>query len=176
MKALVVYESMFGNTAEVARSVADGLADHLDVTVRAVADAPAQLTEPYDLVVVGGPTHALSMSRPSTRADAVEQGAPETVKETGIREWLDGLGDGPRTALFATFDTRAEKARHMPGSAAKKAARVARKQGFSLADKKKSFFVDGMQGPLEAGETSRARAWGERLGADVAARTAAAAG
>ena len=167
MQALVVYESMFGNTAEVARAVADGLADHVKVTLREVSEAPRQPTDPCDLLVIGGPTHALSMSRPSTRADAVKQGAPPAVEELGIREWLDGLEGSPRHTKVVTFDTRAEKARHMPGSAAKKAARTARKHGFSMAAKKKSFYVDGITGPLEPGETTRARAWGEKLGAEL---------
>jgi flavodoxin len=167
MQALVVFESMFGNTAKVAWAIGDGLADHLDVTVREVSEAPKQLTEPYDLLVIGGPTHALSMSRPSTRADAVKQGAPAAAEQLGIREWLDGLDGSPRHTAVVTFDTRAEKARHMPGSAAKKAARVLRKHGFSLAAKKKSFYVDGITGPLEPGETTRARAWGEKLGGDL---------
>lgn len=62
MKALVVYESMFGNTEQVARAVATGLGRHLDVELVAVANAPDTVSD-VDLVVVGGPTHAFSMTR-----------------------------------------------------------------------------------------------------------------
>ena len=76
MKALMVYESMFGNTAEIARAVSEGMAPEMDVDLREVNDAPAAVTDSVDLMVVGGPTHAFSLSRASTRADAVRQGAP----------------------------------------------------------------------------------------------------
>ena len=75
MKALVVYESMFGNTEEVARAVAEGVGETMDVSLHEVSTAPAPITDLVDLVVVGGPTHAFSLSRPSTRADAIDKGA-----------------------------------------------------------------------------------------------------
>ncbi|MDN5761333.1 MAG: flavodoxin domain-containing protein [Microlunatus sp.] len=58
MKALVVYESMFGNTEQVARAVAAGLREVLEVTVREVSDTPIGAVQDVDLVVAGGPTHA----------------------------------------------------------------------------------------------------------------------
>lgn len=61
--ALVVFESMFGNTAEVARAVARGLDDHAPTEVVEVGAASARLAEDVDLVVVGGPTHAFGLSR-----------------------------------------------------------------------------------------------------------------
>jgi len=54
MKALVVYESLFGNTEEVARAVADGLSAGMDVDVVEVGSAQAPLVDLVDLVVVGG--------------------------------------------------------------------------------------------------------------------------
>ena len=71
MRALVVYESMFGNTEAVARAVADGLAEMHDVDLREVSQAPTEVIGRVDLIVVGGPTHAFSLSRPATRASAV---------------------------------------------------------------------------------------------------------
>jgi hypothetical protein len=64
----------------------------------------------------------------------------------------------------ATFDTRVEKVRHLPGSAAKGAAKVAHRLGFKAAAKPESFYVQDVTGPLLAGELDRAQAWGERLG------------
>ena len=122
-KALVVYESMWGNTEKVARAVAEGLASALQVEVYEVTDAPGSPTQDVDLIVVGGPTHAFSMTRASTRQDARSQGA-DHGGETGLREWLDGLPSGEPAQHVATFDTRVEKMRHLPGSAAKSAARV----------------------------------------------------
>ena len=53
MRARVVYESMFGNTAAIARAIADGLRAHADVEVLSVV-AAAEMPEPtIDLLVVG---------------------------------------------------------------------------------------------------------------------------
>ena len=87
MNTLVVYESMWGNTRAVAEAVAAPLGD--DVTLVEVNDAPDELPADLDLLVVGGPTHAFSMSRASTRRDAVAKGASTGHVERGIREWLD---------------------------------------------------------------------------------------
>src|SRR3954465_4077978 len=130
MKALIVYESMFGNTEKVARAVAAGLADGMEVEVDEVSAAPAQVTDLVDLIVVGGPTHAFSLSRPSTRADAHERGATQGEVDGGLREWLGRLSGRPHSELVAAFDTRAERVRRLPGSAAHTAARLARHHGF----------------------------------------------
>jgi hypothetical protein len=163
MKALVVYESMFGNTETVARAVADELGECMSVQVCEVSRAPAAIEGLVDLVVVGAPTHAFSLSRPSTRADAVRQGADEGVSEFGVREWLERLPSGPHSECVATFDTRADKMRHLPGSAAKKVDRMARADGYAAAIARESFYVSDVSGPLIPGEVDRARAWGRDL-------------
>ena len=170
MRALVVYESWFGNTQKVARAVAAGLEHYLTVEVVNVLHAPAEITELLDLIVVGGPTHAFSLSRPSTRADAVHQGALNHHTERGLREWLEGLHQGPHSELVATFDTRIATGRHLPGSAARKAAHLTRESGFASAAKPVSFYVADLAGPLLPGELARAEAWGERLGREARAR------
>jgi len=167
MKTLVVYESMFGNTERIARAVAHGLAETLDVEVQEVSSAPAQVSGyTYDLAVVGGPTHAFSLSRPSTRADAVRQGASQGEQGFGLREWIGRLRAGAQVPVVATFDTRVEKVRGWPGSAAHKAARMLRRDGFE-AMTTESFYVTDVAGPLAAGEVERARAWGRRLAQDL---------
>ena len=73
MRAYVVYESMFGNTAVIGQAIADGLGQHLEVESHNVSEGlPVSGT---GLLVLGGPTHAFSMSRTATRQDAVTQGA-----------------------------------------------------------------------------------------------------
>lgn len=161
MKALIVYESMFGNTGKVAEAVAEGLRGHLEVELVEAAHAPAPLLDLVDLLVVGGPTHAFSMTRGSTREDAVRQGA--AGHGDGIREWIDRLHRGPHSEMVATFDTRVGKVKHLPGSAAKAAAKALRRLGYGSAAKPESFFVADTAGPLLDGELDRARAWGEQL-------------
>src|SRR3954463_12894823 len=150
MNALMVYESMFGNTEKVARAVADGLADGMEVEVHEVSTAPAQITDLFDLIVVGGPTHAFSLSRPSTRADAVEKGATQGSSDVGLREWLTQLTGRPHSGLMGACDARVERVRKLPGSAAHKAARLARHHGFQVAGVE-SFYVSDPAGPLLPG-------------------------
>jgi len=169
MRALVVYESMFGNTARVAHEVAEGLAAHADVELRSVAEAPVEPDEALDLVVVGGPTHAFSLSRPATREDARRQGAGVAADGPGLREWLDGLHAGSHHPRMAAFDTRVTKVRRIPGSAARKASKVAGNLGYSVAEHPESFFVEDVDGPLAVGELERARAWGDLIGAHLEA-------
>jgi flavodoxin len=167
MRALVIYESMFGNTKRVATAVADGLRESLDVEMVEAGKAPASLLDGVDLVVVGGPTHAVSMSRQSTREDAVRQGAKADPHVYGIREWIDLLEAGPHSTKVATFDTRVGRVRHLPGSAAKAAAKGMRRQGYTLLEKPHSFFVQDTEGQLFDGELDRARAWGAQLAASL---------
>lgn len=161
MRALVVYETMFGNTGKIARAVADGLSVNREVTLTDVADAPTEVPSDVDLVVVGGPTHAFSMSRYSTRHDAERRGGARNDVDKGIREWLKELpASSPKTA-FAAFDTRVDMPL-LPGAASRSATRLARRRGFTVRDPE-SFFVRGYQGPLVDGELDRAREWGQLL-------------
>lgn len=171
MRAIVIFESMFGNTQEVARAIADGLAGQLPadaVEVVEVASAPTVLAAD-DLVVVGGPTHAFSMSRESTREDAATKGAGPLVSQgDGVREWLDQVSIPPGGhPPAAAFDTKVVRPR-LPGSAAKAIERRLRKVGFSIVEPATTFHVHGMEGPLEDGQTEKARALGTRLAAAVA--------
>ena len=100
MKALVVYESMFGNTEQLARAVAAGLGESVDVQVTEVTDAPTEPDPEVALIVAGGPTHAFSMSRESTRADAISKGAHEGEREFGLREWMAALPYGQHAEGF----------------------------------------------------------------------------
>lgn len=90
MRALVVFESMFGDTKDVADAVARGLAEEMQVQTLEVGTAPGVVDPEIDVLIVGGPTHAFGMSRPGTREDAVKQseGAGVLSGKLGIREWL----------------------------------------------------------------------------------------
>jgi hypothetical protein len=160
MRGLVAYESLFGNTALIAQAVVEGLKEHLDVELHNVVEGKL-LDSAADLLVMGAPTHAFSMSRATTRQDAVNQGA-HADPTMGLREWLDELPEGNDT-LFAVFDTRVEMVRRLPGSAAKAAAKVARKRGYQLLTRPESFYVQDTPGPLLDGEVQRAAVWGTQL-------------
>jgi hypothetical protein len=162
MRALVVVESSFGNTRKVAEAVAVGLGP--DTVVVDVAGAPHHLDDDLDLVVVGGPTHAFGMSRPATRADAARQAGVNGSDDPGLREWIDLVEGRPRCAV-ATFDTKVTKARHLPGAAAKGAAKALKARAFRVVDAPHTFYVTDTPGPLAEGELERARAWGTKLAA-----------
>lgn len=166
MQALIVYESMFGNTEKVAQAIADGLSDTLDVTVADVHSMPRAFG--MDLIVVGGPTHAFGMSRQATREQAVQQGAvhPDAA-DVGVREYLDS---SPMLAgvAAAAFDTKIDKP-FVPGSAARRIQRRLRRLGCHIMQPAQSFLVTDTAGPLSAGEEKRARKWGAALAASVAA-------
>ena len=159
MKAVVVYESMFGNTERVAKAIAAGMADGVEAVAVEVSTLPN--VEDAQLVVVGGPTHAFSMSRETTRSDARSRGRGAVVSQTGIREWI-ASAVLPRAGLVATFDTRIRRPR-LPGSAAKAAMKHLRRAGATPLTAPTSFWVDGTTGPLLDGELDRARAWGQEL-------------
>lgn len=168
-RAMVVFESMFGNTEAVARAIADGLSTGMHVDVVPVAAAPVTLDD-VTLLVVGGPTHVFGMSRTTTRADAVKQGAhPSGGSELGVREWLARLQPGASTVAVA-FDTRVKK-RGMPGSAARGVQKQLRRLGFPIAAPARSFAVAGTPGPLLDGELQEARDWGKALAAEARANT-----
>lgn len=164
MSVLIVVESMFGNSLTVAGSIAEGIRGAgVDVEVMRVSDAPLVLDPSVTLLLVGGPTHAFSMTRKSTRADAIRQGATEGQEVTGIREWIDRATPRPDLPVI-TFDTRVQ-VKFVPGSAAKSAATALNHHGFARVHRGETFFVQGTPGPLSDGEAERARSWGEELAA-----------
>lgn len=163
MDAVVVYESVWGNTKAVAEAVAEGLSRHLMVKLMEVTDAPPVDSLDVALLVLGGPTHAFGMSRPQTRADAAQRGG--RVGGIGMREWIEGADGGVQLPV-ATFDTHVRYP-NLPGAASKKAAKALRRAGCTLVAKPESFYVEGREGPLLPGELDRARVWGEHLADEV---------
>lgn len=166
MDAVIVYESMFGDTRRVAEALAKGMAPSATVTLINVNDA-GKVFPKADLVLVGGPTHVHGLSRPMTRAEAVEWTKDpdrhltleKSAPGIGIREWLDEL-TGPVGQFFA-FDTRAEGARLLTGSAAAHIDKELRKAGGRSVADPESFLVH--DSALDADEIARAEAVGAQL-------------
>ena len=69
MRAVVVYESMYGNTRAVAEAIGEGMRTIHDVVVVPVGKAGPDVLDGAQILVVGGPTHVHGMSRPRSRAD-----------------------------------------------------------------------------------------------------------
>ena len=100
MHAVVVYESMYGNTHLIADAIGAGLRTAFDVRVVPVSQVSGEIIADADLLVVGGPTHVHGMSRASTRNAAVQAAdkpggglrvEPDPLGP-GLREWFGSLG------------------------------------------------------------------------------------
>jgi len=170
MRALVVYESMYGNTAAVASAIAEGLDDrHAEVTLRNVDDLVADDAAWADVLVVGGPTHAHGMSRAATRMTAAKDRSNDYEGPTvgdGLRAWLAALASGEGRAA-AAFDTRIDIPAFLSGAASKGIAGALDDHGFRSIVPRRSFLVT-KDNVLLDGELGRARSWGETIATSLA--------
>ena len=172
---LVVDESLFGNTRQIAEAVAAGLAAGragMVVDCRPVDDPGAVAAA--DLVVAGGPTHALRLANRGTRGLELayerrlqrilhrqSPGCRQAVATSGLRTWLGALPPGHGVTVAAAFDTRMDARVH--GGAARLIARRLARHGYRVVAPPAGFTVEGVAGPLRAGELDRARRWGQLL-------------
>jgi hypothetical protein len=170
MRALVVYESMYGNTRVIASHIADGLRADYEVTLVPVAEATAELVAGADLLVVGAPTHMRGLPSAASRQRAALAAAKDgsglrldpDAGGPGLRDWLNGIGH--RDGLAAVFDTRVNGVAVFTGRASRPIARLLRRHGYRLVAAPQSFLVCS-HGTLLDGEASLARRWGMTLGA-----------
>ena len=169
MRALVVYESMYGNTHEIAGNIADGLRSNYEVTLVPVAEATAELVAGADLLVAGAPTHMHGLSSVATRRMAARAAAKDgsalrmdpDAGGPGLPEWLKDLGH--RDGLAAAFDTRINGVPVITGRASRAIARLLKRHGYRLVAAPESFLVS-WETTLLDGEADRARRWGMTLG------------
>ena len=161
MKALVVYDSFFGNTQKIACAIGDAIGDALasqaDVLTLRVGDVKPGHLMGLSLLVVGSPTRSFSAS-PATKA------------------WLKALAPNSlRGVKVAAFDTRADmndvNSRALTafvklfGYAAEPIANSLTKRGGALVVPPEGFFIKDKEGPLKDGEIERATAWGRQIAA-----------
>jgi hypothetical protein len=165
MKAFVVYESLFGNTAAVGEALAASLRDRGPEVVSGPTTTirPADV-EGADLLVIGGPTHAHGMSRAATRKQAAQDSTnafDAPTLDPGLREWIDALPPG-EGRLAAAFDTRIDKPILLTGSAAKGIGRRLERRGYRLAAVPECFLVT-TKNRLIDGEIDHAARWAAEL-------------
>lgn len=155
MKALVVYDSVFGNTERIARAVGQALGP--DVEVLRVGDVQPEQLAGLGLLLAGSPTRAF---RPTPAMTGFLKGIP---------------AQGLRGVRVAAFDTRISIDDPVPGflrfmirifgyAAEPMASRLVRKGGEPAAAPA-GFFVEGTEGPLKDGELERAAAWAQGIAA-----------
>lgn len=170
MRAVVVYESMYGNTRLIAHAIAKGMARTSDVEVDVVpvGQAGPELLEGAGLVVVGGPTHVHGMSRPATRKQAEAVAAKDgnglrlepDAQKLGVREWLTSISRIEAGA--AAFDTRLDGPPLFTGRASKQINAMLRRRGCTIVTAPESFLVTG-DNQLCPDEQERATIWGQSL-------------
>ena len=168
MKAVVVYESIYGNTRQIAEAISVGLESLGEVKVLSVNHGDAGAADGADVLIVGGPTHmhglATSMSRKQAALAAEEEDLsvdPGASDGPGLRKWLsERTGDGKPAAAF---DTRIDRSPVLTGAAARGIAKRLRRRGYEVIADPESFMVEDSEGPLAEGELDRARAWGASL-------------
>ncbi|PUB23445.1 flavodoxin-like protein [Promicromonospora sp. AC04] len=172
MTAIVLYESMFGNTRQIAQAIGDGLSDFTDVRVEPASAGPDLAV---DLVVIGAPTHAHTLPQASSREEAAKWAAdPEQhldlepdASKSGVREWIESLSTAP--AGWVAFGTRVDIPRIFAGDAsAGIERRIRRLHSRPVADSE--CFLVTTKNVLVDGELDRAREWGRSLGQAVIKR------
>jgi len=146
VKALVVYDSVYGNTEKVARALAAGLeSGGGDVDVIKVGLVKFDELGKVDLLCVGSPVHAWNMSKP----------AKEFLEHLKKVEGLSGK------KAFA-FDTKMKS--RLAGSAGGKIERKLKDLGLTIAKPSESAIVKGREGPLEENAEEKF----QQIGAELA--------
>ncbi|HUY98841.1 MAG TPA: flavodoxin domain-containing protein [Thermomicrobiaceae bacterium] len=152
MNSLVVYDSQYGNTEQIARAIATRLEALGPVHVMFVREPTVIDLAGIDLLVIGGPTQSHGASRQ-------------------LRDWVEPI---PAAALrdkaAATFDTRLRWPAFLAGSAGRAIARTLERAGARLLEPPESFLVVGSEGPLADGELDRAGRWATALASLAADR------
>lgn len=171
MKALVVYESFWGNTAAIGKAIAEGLGD--SAVAVPTDEATPEMLGGVDLLVVGAPLLGFTLPTEAMRKNLSQEtakGAPAPdLGHPLLRSWIAGLPVG-LSGRSATFETRIWWS---PGSAAKTLSTLLNAAGYPALTAPEKFIVSGKYGPLKEGELERARAWGATLGEAAAGRASA---
>jgi hypothetical protein len=160
VNALVVYESLWGNTSAIAHAIAEGIGDQARVC--STTEAPIALAAGADLIVGGAPLMGFSLPTESMHesvgSDAKHRAHPPDVAHPPIRSWLQSMPKG--SGFCAGFETRIWWS---PGSAAKKITKLLQGAGYTPVAAPEKFVVTGTYGPLKDGELERAKVWGATL-------------
>jgi hypothetical protein len=160
MKAVVVYESHWGNTEAIARAVAAGFGPEAEALTTDQASGAALIG--VDLIVAGGPLIAFSLpsneARDGIAAEAAKAPTPPDLSHPMLSAWLDSLPRGHGRS--ASFETRM---RWSPGGATGAIDRCLEAAGYRPVGKGRRFVVKGKYGPLRDGEVELAREWGAEL-------------
>jgi len=142
MKALVVYDSVFGNTEQIAQAIGNALGSQKDVEILRVSNVKPEQLMGLKLLIVGSPTHG---------------GRPTSAIQDFLNKVSESVIRGINVAAFDTrFSTRLVR---IFGYAAGRIADSLKRNGGTLIVSPEGFFVKGKEGPLKEGELERAASW-----------------
>jgi flavodoxin len=156
MKAIVVYESHWGNTAAIARAIAEGIGP--EAAVLTTSDAVGAALADVDLIVAGAPILGFSLPTEDMLKGLNKEAVAPDLSHPSMRSWLASLpgGKGRSTA----FETRIWWS---PGGSTKAILRELEKAGYATLVEAERFIVKDRYGPLKEGELERAKQWGAKL-------------
>ena len=164
MKAMVIYDSQFGNTAQIGQAIADGLGGAFeapnDLELHKIGDVNPDELSGFDLLIVGSPTQKFS---PTSATKGFLKSSPSNA--------LNGI----KVAAFDTRITEEEIKAHgflskmvdIFGYAADPISDRLKKKGGEVVIPPEGFTVEGTEGPLTDGELERAAEWAKRILAEA---------
>ncbi len=142
---MIIYDTKFGNTEKVARALAEGMKKHgVNVDCIKIGEVDISKLGDYDLLAIGGPTHAFGLSKPMK----------DFLKE------LENVKLGGKRAF--AFDTKYKS--RLAGSAGKRIEKKLKKLRMTIVKSHISAIVKGGEGPLEDGTEETFK----QIGADIA--------
>jgi hypothetical protein len=156
MHAIVVYESVWGNTAAVAHAVAQGLGE--GARAYPTDEVPADALASADLIVAGAPVFGFGLPTDRMRESIKPSQGAADLSHPSLRWWLDTLPTG--SGHSAAFETRLWWS---PMGATGTIEKSLAAHGYPPITGAARFVVRGTEGPLREGELDRATAWGRQL-------------
>ncbi len=159
MKALVIFDSAYGNTQQIAQAIGGVLGTPEDVKVLKVNDVNLDHLVGLELLIVGSPTQRFRPTPAiSNMLNRKPQNSLEGIKVAAFdtRLTMREINDTPVLAFFVRISgDSAYAAKHIAGQL--------KKNGGRLIVPPEGFYVDGMEGPLVEGELERAVDWTKHI-------------
>jgi hypothetical protein len=170
MRAVIVIESCFGNTAALGDAIANGLrARGVTVELFAADTAPQHIDA--DLVIVGAPTHSFGLPSIASRSQAELRGAKPGA---GVREWLGSELNSELDIKGRILAFASTSGGRFSGSAGAAIVKQLKRKRI-IAERGPDFLVTDVVGPLAECETERAQNWAASLVEEPPAKVTASA-
>ncbi|HMA61107.1 MAG TPA: flavodoxin family protein [bacterium] len=155
MDNLIIYDSVFGNTRQIAEIIKKAIASQGDTNCLQVKDVKLEQLQDLKILIVGSPTRKFSPTgaiKKFLKKIPADNLANVKVAAFDTRISPEEIGSGFLSFLVKIF-----------GYAAKPIARKLQKKGGDLVIEPQGFIVTGTKGPLKEGEIERATKWAKEI-------------